>query len=88
MSAFMPVLLWWVQCSHECARDIFNSGVMAAKMIGFILLEDFRCSGDYMMCREEDIMQHIFVSDDILNGYGDEQRECVTILLFVKFLLH
>lgn len=57
-------------------------------MIGFILLEDFRCSGDYMMCREEDIMQHIFVSDDILNGYGDEQRECVTILLFVKFLLH
>lgn len=49
MSALMPVLLCWVQCSHECARDVASSGIVAAKMIGFILLGDFCFSGDYMM---------------------------------------
>lgn len=37
MSAFIPVLLWLVQCSHECAEAVVNSVIAVARMISFML---------------------------------------------------
>jgi len=38
ISAFMPVLLWLVQCNHECAEAVVSSVIAVARVISFMLL--------------------------------------------------
>jgi hypothetical protein len=38
MSAFMPVLLWLVQWSHECAAAVVKSVVAVARIVDFMVV--------------------------------------------------
>jgi hypothetical protein len=41
MSAFMPVLLWLVQWSHECAAAVVKSVVAVARIVDFMVVGEY-----------------------------------------------
>ena len=52
MSTFIPVLLWLVQCSHECAEAVVNSVSAVARMVNFMLLRDMEFSAKWQYRKE------------------------------------
>jgi hypothetical protein len=82
MSAFMPVLLWLVQWSHECAVAVVKSVVAVARIMDFIVVGGMGWPGGFVVAgKREDVgtiwVLYLSFGDEVLLEWRECELECV-----------